>query len=567
VNPWLRARVRPFSGSLVRRYSVLLVIATLAPMVVVGFVYDRYMRSMLDQFTGERLEAQLAGTASRISAFLDARTYQLERLARYPIPPQSERGAGLGEELTSLVRLEADDADLYGIIVFANDGALREVVRGQAASGPPYWSEAAFAPEQLPRGKYGDAEIVGPFPPREGQSGWFLLQEPLRGEGHIALHVRLASLTDLLGAPSVAGVLEPVLQTPAGYFDVVGQPAAIHGQLMEGPEIAAGWRPCLLVDPQELLRPFQVARRGLFIGSLVAVGAIAFVLARMAGRLKRRVEVLADGAELIAGGDFDHRVPDFGDDEIGHVAVAFNRMASKLRRLVEREVRLERLAALGEFSTGVAHEVRNPLATLKTTVQALARVDRDPQRATLLRDMEGEIDRMSRTMGQILAFGRPRPPEPTRLRLRDTARRLESLLANEAIQRQVGFTVQGDLDLHVRVDEDHLLQLLLNLALNALQATPPGGLVTLRCWREADRVAIEIRDTGSGISPEALARVFVPFFTTKPGGTGLGLSICRQLAQLNGGTLDLESMPGQGTTARLLLEDGGDRDGEHPDRR
>jgi two-component system, NtrC family, sensor histidine kinase HydH len=567
VKRWLRARVRPFSGSLVRRYSLLLVVACVAPMAVVGFVYDRYVRSMLDQFTGERLEAQLAASASRLSAFLDARTYQLERLARYPIRPHAERDTGLGEELTSLARLEADDADLYGILVFGNDGTLREVVRGQAASGPPYWSEATFAPERLRRDVYRDAELVGPVPPRDGNSGWFLLQEPLRGGGHIALHVRLASLTDLLGAPSVAGVLEPVLRTPVGDFDTVGQPATIHGELIEGPEIAPGWRPGLIVDPQELLKPFEVARQGLLIGSFVAVGAIGWVLARMAGRLKRRVEVLADGAELIAGGDFDHRVPDFGEDEIGHVAVAFNRMASKLRLQLERAVRLERLAALGEFSTGVAHEVRNPLATLKTTVQALARGERDPERSTLLRDMEGEIDRMSRTIGQLLAFGRPRPPEPARVRFRDAARRLVSMLGTEASGRHIELAVQGELELHVRADEDHLLQILLNLALNALQATPAGGLVTLRCYRDGERIAIEVRDTGSGIPADALARVFVPFFTTKPGGTGLGLAICRQLAVMNGGTLDLESMPGQGTTARLLLEPGGDRDADHPDRR
>jgi len=556
----LRARLRLLSGSVVRRYSLLLLVATIAPMAVVGLVYDRYMRSLLDQFTGERLKAQLAATASRIGAFLETRTYQLERLARYPIAPLSGRGGPLSDELVSLVRLEADEADLYGIVVFGEDHELLQVIPGQAASGPPYWSEAAFRPEELPRSTLGDAEVVGPVPPRGGQSGWFLIQEPLHGGGHIALHVRLSSLTELLGAPSVVGVLEPVLGTPAGYFDVVGRPTAIRGHLLEGPEVAAGWRPCLVVDPEELLMPFQAARYALFVGSLVAVGAVGWVLARMAGRLKHRVDMLAHGAEMISGGDFGYRVPDAGQDEIGHFALTFNRMASKLGQLVDRAVQLERLAALGQFSTGVAHEVRNPLATLKTTVQALARIEHDPQRSTLLRDMEREIDRMSRTMGDILAFGRPRPPERTDVRVRETARRLESLLATEARQRQVGFTVQGELDLHVLVDEDHLLQILLNLVLNALQATPAGGLVALRCYRQAEQVAIEVRDTGSGIPPAKLREVFEPFYTTKPSGTGLGLSICRQLAQLNGGSLDLESMPGHGTTARLLLGPGKDRD-------
>lgn len=556
----VRARLRLLSGSLVRRYSLLLLIATVAPMAVVGLVYDRYMRGLLDQFTGERLKAQLAATSSRIGAFLDARTYQLERLARYPVAPRDGRAGPLGDELVSLARLEADEADLYGVLVFGESHELLQVIPGQAASGPPYWSESRFVSQQLQHSALGEAEVLGPVPPRDGQSGWFLIQEPLHGGGHIALHVRLSSVTELLGAPSIAGVLEPVLQTPAGYFDVVGRPTAIHGHLLEGPEVAAGWRPCLVVDPEELLRPFQAARYALFAGSLVAVGAVGWVLWRMAGRIKDRVDVLAHGATMIAGGDFGYRVPDEGRDEIGHFAHTFNRMASKLGELMDRTVQLERLAAIGQFSTGVAHEVRNPLATLKTTVQALARSERDPERSTLLRDMEREIDRMSRKIGDMLAFGRPRPPERAQVRVRETVRRIQSLLSTEAKERQVGFTVQGELDLEVLVDEDHLLQILMNLVQNALQATPAGGLVTLRCLRQGDLVAIEVRDTGSGIPAEILGEVFEPFYTTRPSGTGLGLSISRRLAQLNGGSLELESAPGHGTTVRLLLAPGRDRD-------
>ena len=250
------------------------------------------------------------------------------------------------------------------------------------------------------------------------------------------------------------------------------------------------------------------------------------------------------------------------------MALAFNAMAARLGELVERTVRMERLAALGSFSTGVAHEVRNPLATLKTTVQALERVEADPQRATLLRDMGREIDRMARTLGEILAFGRPRPPQRSEVRVWEVAQRLRSLVAKEAEARQVDFTVQGDPNVTAVADPDHLQQILMNLALNALQATAPGGLVTLRVHREGDGVAIEVRDTGSGIPEERLSEVFEPFFTTKPSGTGLGLSISRLLAELNGGRLSLESAAGQGTTARLVLSPPGkERDVERPHHR
>jgi two-component system, NtrC family, sensor histidine kinase HydH len=550
-----RSVVNLLSGSLVRRYSLLLLASAVLPLFFVGVVYDRYTRGLLDHFTGAQLDAQLAGAASRLSSFLDTRAYQLQTLAKYPAGPgRRDRSGG---ELASLVRLEADEADLYGILFFGEDGALLAAVAGQAASGPPYWAEFPLQLEGLPSRPLGESEIVGPVPPADGQAGWFLLRERLSGGGTIAAQVRLASLTELLGSQSLAGVLQPVLRTPVGDFDVIGRPATIQGELLEGPEIAPGWRPCFVVDPVELLRPFQAARYMLLLGSLVAVLAIGWASVRMARRLKHRVDALAQAAERLSAGDFSYRVPDAGRDEIGLFAVTFNQMAARLGDLLERTVRMERLAALGRFSTGIAHEVRNPLATLKTTVQALERIEREPQRSALLRDMGREIDRIARTMGEILAFGRPRPPKRQEVLVSEAAERLRALVATVAEQRQITVTVSGEGEPTALVDPDHLTQILMNLALNAIQATPAGGEVVIAFRRRAERLLLEVRDTGEGIPQEALREVFEPFYTTKPAGTGLGLSISRQLTELNGGSLGLESAPGRGTIARVLLPAGG----------
>ncbi len=552
-------RLSEFRRSVVRRYSLLLLASAVVPIFVVGLLYDRYARGLLDQFTGAQLDAQLAATSSRIGSFLEARTYQLETLARYPAWPAPGRGAfDLSEEMDSLVRIESDNSDLYGILFFSDQGRLVKAVAGQAGSGAPYWSELPFDVESLPRQLVGETTLIGPALPRDGRSGWFLLEEGLHGGGTIALHVRLASVTELLGAPSAAGVLQPVLRTPAGYLDALGRPAVVHGEIIPGPEVAPGWRPCLVVDPDELMRPFQAGRYALFAASVVTLAAIGWLLARMAGRLKHRVDLLAHGAEVLSAGDFSYRVPDAGQDEISFLAIAFNRMASKLGRLVESTVRMERLAALGEFSTGVAHEVRNPLATLKTTVQALARREADPQRSALLATMGGEIDRMGRAMEDILAFGRPRPPQRRAVPIGEVARRLRTLVATEAGERKVAFELLDGMELVASVDPDHFLQILMNLTLNALQATPPGGRVTLGARREGERLLVEVADTGPGMAPDRLRKVFEPFFTTRPGGTGLGLSISRQLADLNGGGLSLESRPGEGTRARLVLVPAGE---------
>ena len=174
-------RLSEFRRSVVRRYSLLLLAAAVVPIFVVGLLYDRYARSLLDQFTGAQLDAQLAATASRIGSFLEARTYQLETLARYPAPPAPGGAAfELGEEMASLVRIEADSSDLYGILFFSEDGRLVKAVAGQAGSGPPYWAESPFDPASLPRQQVGETTLAGPALPRDG--AWSLARRE-RGEG------------------------------------------------------------------------------------------------------------------------------------------------------------------------------------------------------------------------------------------------------------------------------------------------------------------------------------------------------------------------------------------------
>jgi two-component system sensor histidine kinase HydH len=554
-------RLTGYRRSVVRRFSLLLVASAILPMVAVGYVYDRYARALLEEFTGERIRSQLVATASRVGSFLEARTYQLETIATYPLAPSTRPGAAA----SSLVRIEADAADLYGVLFFSDDGRLVRAIAGQAAAGPPYWSEFEVDLASLPRRTSGETSLIGPVPPRDGQSGWFLMQQRFQGGGVVALHVRLASVTELMGTASAVQVVRPILRTPAGDFDTRGLPTTTSGEVVVGPEVFPGWRPCLVVAPDEMLRPFRAARVALILASIFAAGAIVWVLVTMAGRLKHRVDLLALGAEVVSAGDFSHRVPLDGDDEIGFLAATFNRMASRLGRLVDRTVRMKRLAALGEFSTGVAHEVRNPLATLKTTVQALARVEKDAERSALLSSMLGEIDRMGRAMQDILVFGRPRPPEQRQVTLGEVLSGLVGLQSPGAAQRGVTLVLEGDLDAVVEVDPDHLSQILLNLVQNALHASVAGGRVAIRVAADEAQVVILVSDTGPGIEPARLAQVFEPFFTTKPGGTGLGLSISRQLAELNGGALVLESTVGQGTTARVTLRPGGRAHVEHPD--
>jgi two-component system sensor histidine kinase AtoS len=228
-------------------------------------------------------------------------------------------------------------------------------------------------------------------------------------------------------------------------------------------------------------------------------------------------------------------------------------MAARLEQHLEQIVRIEKLAVLGQFATGIAHEVRNPLAAIKTTVQALARREADERRAQLLADVENEIDRLARVVSDLLDFGRPRPPLRGSVVVRDVFRRVLALLEADAKARGIALSAQGEADLAFLADPDQAEQILLNLGINALQASSEHGAVVLRASREAGMAVLEVSDSGHGMPADVLARAADPFFSTKSKGMGLGLGISRQLAELNGGRLEISSTPGKGTSVRVVF--------------
>lgn len=548
-------------SSIVRKYLLISLLGSVAPMIAVGALYDRYAGALLEQITGERLTAQLTATASRITAFIDVRTYQIETLSNYPaLPVFARTGYDPGGEIGSLLRIEADGPDLYGILLFDQGPKPIRIVAGQAASGAPYWSNLSLDLTGKPVTRAGDTEVIGPVPPSEDQSGYILMRQTMRpsssgaSQGSIALHVRLASITELMGGTSLAGIIQPVLKTPVGFFDSVGKPVVPGRKLAAGPEILPGWQPMLVIDPDQLISPFVAARQGLFVtGALVAV--VTFVLfARLSGKLRDRITPLVKGAEAVAAGNLDYRIAETGDDEISGLAKTFNAMSGRLRENVERTMKVERLAALGEFATGVAHEIRNPLATIKTSVQALARGEADRERKDILRDVESEIDRLARVMEDVLAFGRPHPPQRSAVPVVELFRRVSVLMNSAAEERQLTLTPINKGAVVLDVDRDQIIQVLMNLVINSIQAGRPGGRVTLRMREDgADFAVIEVEDDGTGIAPDILDKVTDPFFTTKSRGTGLGLAISRQLVELNGGELHIAAKATQGTLVILQL--------------
>jgi signal transduction histidine kinase len=245
------------------------------------------------------------------------------------------------------------------------------------------------------------------------------------------------------------------------------------------------------------------------------------------------------------------------------VGVILANQATHFRRVheLERTVsRQERLAALGHLAAEVAHEVRNPLNAISMGLQRVQR-EFPPTEATARQEfgditavIRDEVKRLNQTIEDFLKLARPIKLHRQVCHLDALLRELEILLKEEAQTRDVQWQISTAPQLpFLLADRGQLRQALLNLILNALQATPPGGKVSLHADTTAGQLRLRLHDTGSGIAPQILERIFDPYYTTKQGGTGLGLAIAQQIVQAHGGHIEVSSIVGQGSTFTVCL--------------
>jgi len=237
---------------------------------------------------------------------------------------------------------------------------------------------------------------------------------------------------------------------------------------------------------------------------------------------------------------------------------SYLKLQSQSERIIAVEEQLrraEKLSTLGEMAAVLAHEIRNPLGSIRGTAEILR--DDYPVGSPKHEFIEIQIretERLNRVVEDFLRMARPQPPEKRRCSLREELETIVTLTAGSARKQNIELVLEpvaGDLQL--LGDGEKLRQAFLNVLINALQATPPGGRVSISATQVDGRVVVEFRDTGCGIDSEALKRVFEPFFTTKTDGTGLGLAVTKKIIEAHGGELSVASVPGQGTTVAMSL--------------
>ncbi|MCK8604204.1 ATP-binding protein [Desulfoferrobacter suflitae] len=228
---------------------------------------------------------------------------------------------------------------------------------------------------------------------------------------------------------------------------------------------------------------------------------------------------------------------------------------TRLKQLEDQLRRSERLAALGQLAAGVAHEIRNPLSSIKGFAIILAtRCKEDERSSGLAAVMEKEVDRLDRVITDLLEFSRPTELNKETFSCRELIRHSLQLVEKQAGDQGVSIQWQIDPeDLQVELDADRFAQVLLNLYLNALQAMETGGALKINSFMRSNEVIFQISDSGTGIAAEHLPHLFDPYFTTKPRGVGLGLANVHKLVEAHRGTIEVESLAGQGTTFTVRL--------------
>ncbi len=282
-----------------------------------------------------------------------------------------------------------------------------------------------------------------------------------------------------------------------------------------------------------------------------------------AARVTRPVQKLAAGAREVSGGNWNTRVVVRGSDEIGQLARSFNQMTQQLVDQRERLIQAERVAAWREVARRLAHELKNPLFPLQTTVENLQRASsHNPEQfEEVFRESTGillsEIENLKAIVGRFSDFAKMPQPELGPVDLNTVVRNVEKLF--EAQFSAVGRPpITPELHLAenlptIQADATLLRRAVENLILNAMDAMPAGGILMLRTSNGDGDVHLEVSDTGTGLTPEETERIFTPYYTTKQHGTGLGLAIVQAIVADHGGRISVESETGVGTAFHVEL--------------
>lgn len=325
-----------------------------------------------------------------------------------------------------------------------------------------------------------------------------------------------------------------------------------------------GWDIRLKIPERALLKDILVLRNtsllfSLFITTIAIIAAVFFVQ-----RILSPVRQIIRGTKKFSDGDLDYRINMNYGQEMRMLADAFDNMAENLQKRQSELVQANKLASLGLMSAGIAHEIKNPLAAIKTSVQVIKRRVRTEATQQLSDGILQEVDRLNKIVSDLLNFSKPGPANIEDYDLQKILTYCLKLMNKDIKDKNVKL-INNTNSCWVMVDPAQMQQIALNLLLNALSAVSRDtGVIEMTTEEDEEgRVVLEIRDNGKGIPEDKLDKVFDPFFSMTAGGTGLGLSVVFTLLKQNNIDHEIHSEENRGTCFRLIFR--GTESGEDSD--
>lgn len=294
---------------------------------------------------------------------------------------------------------------------------------------------------------------------------------------------------------------------------------------------------------------------------LVVVGTLgllfAYIVSYLIGlRITKPIHQLTSGVSQIASGELTHQLEVNSRDEIGQLTQGVNRMAADLKTNLERRISAERVAAWRDVARQIAHEIKNPLFPIRVSIENLHKARSQPEIFDKICDectetIIEEVDRLQRMVDEFHQFARMPLPDRKPSNLNQIAEHALNLYSQSLSQIQIETDLRPNLP-HVSIDPEQIAQVLQNLIKNAAEAMPEEGTLRISTQAiDANRVAIEVQDSGTGMSPDMQNKIFTPYYTTKESGTGLGMAIVQRIITDHGGEISVTSEEGIGTTIRL----------------
>ncbi len=312
---------------------------------------------------------------------------------------------------------------------------------------------------------------------------------------------------------------------------------------------------CLLRPMDEISEAKRTLTLYMLGIAILVMVLVALISHRIGKNITEPITDLVGFTEQVAEGNLDEQCEIKTQDEIGDLAIAFNQMTQDLKQSRDKLLQSERLATAGKMSTSFAHEIRNPLSSMRMLSQMLLQkpLVSDEQRQSLEYILE-EIERIDTIVKGLMDFARPTTLNLERQSLVPVLQSVLALMEANLTHHQIQLYLELDAKLpDFEFDSDKIKQAFMNVVLNAMEAMPEGGTIAVSVFKQEDSVCIKVVDTGAGIPEEDIEHLFEPFFTRKTKGTGLGLANVKRILEEHAGTVEIDSVLGEGTTVLMWL--------------